>query len=111
MARAIVLLIDSFGVGASLDAMSYGDAGADTFGHLAQWCAEGKADQVGVRQGPLHIPNLLKLGLAHLSAMSTQHPVVGVETTGTPASHYGYAVEKSMGKDTPTVIGKLLECR
>ncbi|MDQ2995014.1 MAG: phosphopentomutase [Pseudomonadota bacterium] len=102
MARVIVLLMDSFGVGAASDADRYGDVGADTFGHIAQWCAENKADRGGVRQGSLHIPNLLKLGLAHLSASSTQHAVVGLPTTGVPQSHYGYAVETSMGKDTPS---------
>lgn len=94
MARAIVLLLDSFGVGASDDADRYGDVGADTFGHIAQKCFE--------MNTPLRIPNLLKLGLAHLSLQSTAHEVIGVPTQGEPQGLYGYAVETSLGKDTPS---------
>ncbi len=39
--RAVLLVIDSLGVGALPDAGHYGDAGADTFGHIAAACAEG----------------------------------------------------------------------
>jgi phosphopentomutase len=35
MARAIILVLDSFGIGATVDAETFGDAGADTFGHIA----------------------------------------------------------------------------
>jgi hypothetical protein len=50
MKRAIILLFDSFGIGASEDAEKYGDVGADTLGHIASACAEGHADKPGVRQ-------------------------------------------------------------
>ena len=36
MARAIILVLDSFGIGATADADSFGDAGSDTFGHIAR---------------------------------------------------------------------------
>ena len=56
MSRAFILLLDSFGLGALPDADKYGDAGANTFGHIAKWAAkEGK---------PMSLPNLEKLGLA-----------------------------------------------
>lgn len=105
MSRAIVLLLDSFGVGASLDAKKYGDAGADTFGHIAQFCAEGKADCAGVRSGLLHIPHLVQLGLAHAHLASTGVRVTLQESLAydvTPIGRYGYAVERSLGKDTPS---------
>lgn len=102
MARAIVLLLDSFGIGASVDAVLYGDEGADTFGHLALACAQGNADRVGVRQGALKIPHLLRYGLAHASELSTGHPVAGIEITESPQGYYGYAIEQSLGKDTPS---------
>lgn len=102
MARAIVLLLDSFGLGASADASRYGDQGSDTFGHLAQACAEGKADQVGVRQGPLKIPHLLHCGLANASALSTGKNPVGVELIESPSGYFGFAIEQSLGKDTPS---------
>ena len=44
MKRAIILVMDSFGIGASADAAQYGDEGANTFGHIAQACAEGNAN-------------------------------------------------------------------
>ena len=49
MARTIVLLFDSFGIGAAEDAEKFGDVGADTLGHIAERCANGKADQDGLR--------------------------------------------------------------
>ena len=35
MTRAVILVLDSFGIGAADDAASFGDAGANTFGHIA----------------------------------------------------------------------------
>ncbi len=35
MPRALILVMDSFGIGASHDAARYGDEGANTFGHIA----------------------------------------------------------------------------
>ena len=70
MTRALILMLDSLGVGASADATRYGDAGADTFGHIAESAANGAANREGLRQGPLAIPNLSALGLAHAAAES-----------------------------------------
>ncbi len=47
MARAVVLMLDSLGIGASIDADRFGDDGADTFGHIAMACARGDADRPG----------------------------------------------------------------
>lgn len=66
MARATLIVLDSVGCGSAADAHLYGDEGADTLGHIAQACAEGRADRDGLRSGPLHIPNLARLGLAHV---------------------------------------------
>ena len=41
MSRAFILVLDSVGIGAAPDAALYGDAGADTLGHIAQACARG----------------------------------------------------------------------
>jgi len=41
--RAIILVLDSFGIGATADAAQFGDAGADTLGHIAEACAAGLA--------------------------------------------------------------------
>ena len=42
MARVIVVVLDSFGIGAAADAERFGDVGADTFGHIAAACAAGQ---------------------------------------------------------------------
>ena len=35
MPRAILCILDSFGIGGAPDAADYGDTGADTLGHIA----------------------------------------------------------------------------
>jgi len=101
-ARVCVLLMDSFGVGASEDADRYGDQGANTFGHIVQACDSAKADSPGLRQGPLHIPHLAQLGLYHAAVASSGVRLTDLATLGEPTGFYGYAVEQSMGKDTPS---------
>jgi phosphopentomutase len=56
MGRAIILVLDSFGIGATTDAEKFGDAGANTLGHIAERRAA---------TSPLNLPNLAKLGLLH----------------------------------------------
>ena len=41
MKRAIILMLDSFGVGEAPDAADFGDVGANTLGDIAKACAEG----------------------------------------------------------------------
>ena len=48
MRRAIILVLDSLGVGASVDAGNYGDIGADTLGHIAAACAANQANRTGL---------------------------------------------------------------
>lgn len=62
MKRAFIMVLDSFGIGATEDAERFGDVGADTLGHIAEACAKGEADNG--RKGPLNLPNLTRLGLA-----------------------------------------------
>ncbi len=102
MPRAFIILLDSFGIGASADAVEYGDAGADTLRHIAEFCAEGKADKSGVRSGPLNLPNLARLGLNHAAVVSQGEPIPGLSLPASPEGAYGCAIEKSRGKDTPS---------
>jgi phosphopentomutase len=102
MARAFIILLDSFGIGATDDAEKYGDAGADTLRHIAQWCVEGKCDEEGVRKGPLNLPNLTRLGLNGAAEISGGKPVPGLATDIKIEGAYGCAAEKSLGKDTPS---------
>jgi len=95
MTRAIILVLDSFGVGATADADKFGDVGADTFGHIAE--ARAKTDA-----GPLRLPNLASLGLFHAGQESTGtfHP--GHDGDLEIIGAYGHAAELSSGKDTPS---------
>jgi phosphopentomutase len=97
--RAIILVLDSLGIGSSADAHRYGDNGADTLGHIAEACAEGNANN-SQRQGPLNIPNLLRWGLGAAANASRGKPLPVASVT--PQGAYGYAREVSAGKDTPS---------
>lgn len=102
MSRAFLLILDSVGIGASADAAHFGDAGADTVGHIAERCAAGAADRAGLRQGPLALPNLVALGLGHAVAASRGTPVPGLSSDVAPRGAWGYGIEVSSGKDTPS---------
>ena len=82
--RIFTVVIDSLGAGEMPDAASYGDAGTDTLGHIAENVEEFK------------IPNLQKLGIANLKDLAGIAPV---EKT---LSYYGKLREASNGKDTMT---------
>jgi phosphopentomutase len=100
MKRTFILMLDSFGVGAASDAEKFGDIGSDTFGHIAQACADGKAD-IG-RQGPLKLPNLARFGLGHAGFESTGKFAAGFADNVDLIGAYGHADELSSGKDTPS---------
>lgn len=76
MNKAIVLVLDSLGIGASADAALFGDTGADTLRHIAQACVRGEADGP-LRRGPLSLPNLGRLGLGAAAAASGDGPLPG----------------------------------
>ena len=94
MTRAVILVLDSFGIGATRDAERFGDVGADTFGHIAARRAQARR--------PLRVPNLAKLGLLHAAKESTGEFPAGVDANVRPQAAYGCAAEISTGKDTPS---------
>jgi phosphopentomutase len=101
MPRAIIILLDSFGIGGAPDAAAYGDEGSDTFGHIAEFCLAGKGDKSGLRSGMLKLPNLDAFGLGAAHAAATGKLISGFKampTRGIAAA----AIEKSRGKDTPS---------
>ncbi|GAB1623415.1 phosphopentomutase [Agarivorans albus] len=100
MKRAIILMLDSFGIGASDDAEKFGDQGANTMLHIAEQCAQGNADKG--RSGPLTIPNLNRLGLGQACGESGGVFPPGLDAQVQPIGNYGYAAEMSSGKDTPS---------
>lgn len=82
--RAIIIVLDSLGVGELPDAASYGDVGSNTLAHVAS------------SVGGLDLPNLKRLGLGNIIDVEGLNPVKR------PASCYGKMAERSVGKDTTT---------
>lgn len=84
MKRAVLIVLDSIGIGAMPDAEKYGDAGAHTLDHIAEAMPEFK------------IPNLVKLGFGNIDG------VTKIAKEGEPSGSYARLTERSTGKDTIT---------
>lgn len=82
--RAIVLVLDSVGVGELPDASEYGDEGSNTLGNTAR------------AVGGVHMCNLGRMGLGNITE------ITGVPPTGEPIASWGRNAEASAGKDTTT---------
>jgi phosphopentomutase len=102
MPRAILCVLDSFGIGGAADADAFGDTGSDTLGHIAERCANGQGDREGLRSGLLSVPNMDRLGLGAAGRLSTGKDVPGLDFSGEPEGLWGFAAETSNGKDTPS---------
>ena len=98
--RALILVMDSVGIGGAPDAERYDDEGADTVGHIADACMAGGADS-GAREGPLQLPNLVAQGLGQACRLATGRTPPGLDGQ-TPYGKFGCASEISKGKDTPS---------
>jgi phosphopentomutase len=94
MTRAVILVLDSFGIGHSPDADNFGDAGANTLVHLAKAYQE----QTGKT---LDLPNLSKIGLFDAAKQASSKDCEHVSYEERKGA-YGYAQELSTGKDTPS---------
>ncbi|WP_414834261.1 phosphopentomutase [Afifella sp. YEN Y35] len=110
MARGFFLVMDSVGIGGAKDAAEFGDEGANTLGHIAERCANGEADRAGLRQGPLIIPNMNRLGLGRAAEAASGAYPAGVERVAEPEAIWGFARERSRGKDTTTGHWELAGC-
>ncbi len=94
MKRAIILVLDSFGIGATADADRFGDTGSNTLGSIARArAAAGK---------PLQLPNLARLGLFEAGKASSGEYASGAGPVERVDGAWGYAAELSSGKDTPS---------
>ena len=78
--RVFLLVLDSLGVGETLDAANYGDQGANTFKHI-------------IEKNDLFIPNLKKLGFVNTICMSVHKDV---------EAYYTIARPTNIGKDSLT---------
>jgi len=81
--RITLIVLDGAGIGAMPDAPAWGDAGADTFGHICESRA-------------VLMPNLQGLGLGNI------RPLASVEAIENPRGSYGKCALQSNGKDTTT---------
>lgn len=83
--RAIIMVIDSMGIGAMPDCRDFGDTPeCNTLKHVCEF-----------NKG-LHIPNLEKMGLGNIQDFQ------GIKKVENPSATYGTLIEKSKGKDTTT---------
>ncbi|KKX33419.1 phosphopentomutase [Rhizobium sp. LC145] len=96
MARVFLCVLDSVGCGGAPDASHYGDEGANTLLHIAQACAEGRAETG--RSGPLKVPHMDALGLG--AAITLASGMVAPGLSAVASGRYGAAQEISAGKDT-----------
>lgn len=81
--RVCLVVLDSAGIGEMPDAAAWGDAGANTLGHILE-------------SRTVNIPNLQKLGLGNITSLDGLSPV------SSPIGSYGKCTLKSDGKDTTT---------
>lgn len=85
MKRAIIIVIDSMGIGAMPDCKEYNDVNeCNTLKNVAEFCSG------------LKLPNMQKLGLGNVQECA------GVSKISNPIGQYGTMAEKSKGKDTTT---------
>ena len=83
--RAIIVVIDSMGIGAMPDSLEFGDdSTVNTLCNLAK------------ASGGLNVPNFEKMGLGNIK------DIEGVKKTNSPIAEYGIMKAKSKGKDTTT---------
>jgi phosphopentomutase len=81
--RAIVLVLDSVGIGELPDAQAYGDEGSNTLGNVC-------------RRISVETPALQALGLGCIA------PLTGIPPADEPQGAFGRMVERSPGKDSVT---------
>ncbi|HVG37691.1 MAG TPA: phosphopentomutase, partial [Pyrinomonadaceae bacterium] len=81
--RIALLVLDSVGIGEMPDAPAWGDAGADTLGHIFASRA-------------VAVPNLRALGLGNV------RPLANVPPAASPEGCFGRCALRSNGKDTTT---------
>ncbi len=101
MPRAIICVLDSFGIGAAPDAAEYGDTGSNTLLHIAERCAAGQGDREGLRRGPLSLPNMDALGLGAAGKLASGTLAPGL-SDAPKGGRWGVGREISRGKDTPS---------
>ncbi len=80
--RAIVIVLDSVGIGAAPDALDFGEGGENTLFNTSS------------RVAGINLPNMERLGLGHI------YPALGVDPHPQPVGNYGSMAEVSGAIDT-----------
>jgi len=89
--KAILIVLDSVGIGEAPDAADYGDAGSATLPNIASAVCG------------LELPTLQKLGLGNIPPLLPHGlPIKGCPAVEKPLASYGAMQEASQGKDTVT---------
>ncbi|MEN8255128.1 MAG: phosphopentomutase [Verrucomicrobiota bacterium] len=89
--KAVLIVLDSVGIGEAPDAAEYGDAGSATLPNMAN------------AVGGLELPILQRLGLGNIpSLLPNGLPIKGCPAVAKPLAFYGAMQEMSQGKDTIT---------
>jgi len=81
--RVLLIVLDGAGIGAMPDAPEWGDAGADTFGHILE-------------SRTVRLPNLQRYGLGNIRPLQSVPPLDHL------SGSYGRCALRSNGKDTTT---------
>ncbi|HSE16961.1 MAG TPA: phosphopentomutase [Pyrinomonadaceae bacterium] len=81
--RVLLIVLDGAGIGAMPDAPQWGDAGADTFGHILE-------------SRTVRLPNLQRYGLGNIRPLQSVPPLDQL------SGSYGRCALRSNGKDTTT---------
>lgn len=89
MSRAFLFILDSLGIGGAPDAERFGDKGANTLGHVAAAAMPS-------------LPHLASLGLGHAAKAASGAWPKGFDGDIPLAGQWGFGVEVSNGKDTPS---------
>ncbi|MFY9182096.1 MAG: phosphopentomutase [Kiritimatiellia bacterium] len=91
--KAVLIILDSVGIGSAPDAAAYGDQGAATLPHLA------------AAVGGIKLPTMQKMGLGNIPTILPLNPkkmIEGVPPEPQPIASWGAMREMSDGKDTIT---------
>ena len=81
--RICLMVLDSAGIGEMPDAADWGDAGADTLGHILE-------------SRKVNLSNLQRMGLGNIKSLK------GLAAVNNPTGSFGKCTLKSNGKDTTT---------
>jgi phosphopentomutase len=89
--KAVLIVLDSVGIGAAPDASDYGDTGSGTLQHIG-----------GAVNG-LKLPTLQNMGLGNIPTLKLSIPPIrGIFPVEKPLASFGALEEISVGKDTIT---------